>query len=119
MATSRPGNRIAFGIRTAWLPPVEKILPTAEGLRILYLYKYIHGCTSTSEFRCADSSPVRGRTGRTRAGKSARSRVRELDRDVLAARLARRAPAAVVRGAQRAIDRADVMVGALPGVAIT
>jgi len=42
--------------------------------------------------------------------------VRELDREVLAARIGRRAPAAVVARAQRAIDRADVMIAALPGV---
>lgn len=46
-------------------------------------------------------------------------RVRELDRGVLAARLGKRAPHAVLRGAQRAIDRADVMIGSLPGVAIS
>jgi hypothetical protein len=44
--------------------------------------------------------------------------VRELDRGVLAAKLGRRAPAAVVGRAQRAVDRADVMIGALPGVAV-
>jgi hypothetical protein len=42
--------------------------------------------------------------------------VRELDRDVTALRLNRRAPALVLKRAQRAIDRADVMIGALPGV---
>ena len=42
--------------------------------------------------------------------------VRELDREVLAARLGRRAPAALVGRAQRAIDRADVLVGDLSGV---
>ncbi|HEY1553295.1 MAG TPA: hypothetical protein VGF94_00605 [Kofleriaceae bacterium] len=44
------------------------------------------------------------------------SAVRQLDRGVLAARLGRRAPAGVVAKAQRAVDRADVFVGALPGV---
>lgn len=42
--------------------------------------------------------------------------VRELDRELVAARLGRRAPATVVGRAQRAIDRADVMVGALTAV---
>lgn len=39
--------------------------------------------------------------------------VRELDRSVTAARLNKLAPARVVARAQRAIDRADVMIGAL------
>jgi hypothetical protein len=39
--------------------------------------------------------------------------VRELDRSVTAARINRRAPARILARAQRAIDRADVMIGAL------
>lgn len=39
--------------------------------------------------------------------------VREIDRSVTAARINRLAPARVLSKAQRAIDRADVMVGAL------
>jgi hypothetical protein len=39
--------------------------------------------------------------------------VRELDRSVTAVRINRLAPARVVARAQRAIDRADVMIGAL------
>jgi hypothetical protein len=35
---------------------------------------------------------------------------------VRALRINRRAPAGVLAKAQRAIDRADVMIGALPGV---
>lgn len=42
--------------------------------------------------------------------------VREVDRTVTAARLNRMAPARLIAKAQRAIDRADVMIGALPGV---
>lgn len=45
--------------------------------------------------------------------------VRQLERGVLAARLGRRAPAKLVARAQRAVDRADVMIGDLPGVAFT
>lgn len=45
--------------------------------------------------------------------------VRQLDRAVQAARIRRLAPAAVVARAQRAVDRADVLVGALPGVVST
>ena len=39
--------------------------------------------------------------------------IREIDRAVTAAGRARRAPTELVRRAQRAIDRADVLVGAL------
>jgi hypothetical protein len=39
--------------------------------------------------------------------------IREIDRAVAAARQARRAPAELLRRAQRAVDRADVLVGAL------
>lgn len=42
--------------------------------------------------------------------------VREMDRSVAAHRVNRRAPRGVLDRAQRAIDRADVMIGALPGV---
>jgi hypothetical protein len=42
--------------------------------------------------------------------------VREIDRSVQVARMRRLAPAAVVAKAQRAIDRADVLIAALPGV---
>jgi hypothetical protein len=42
--------------------------------------------------------------------------VREIDRTVTAARIGRRAPARLLARAQRAIDRADVMISALPGV---
>jgi hypothetical protein len=42
--------------------------------------------------------------------------IREIDRVVTAARYGKRAPSDLVRRAQRAIDRADVLVGALlPG----
>ncbi len=45
--------------------------------------------------------------------------VRELDRGITAARLGRRASARLLARAQRAIDRADVMISALPGVLTT
>jgi len=42
--------------------------------------------------------------------------VRELDRSISAHRVNRRAPRQILERAQRAVDRADVMIGALPGV---
>ena len=57
-----------------------------------------------------------GSRARTQAHHRAWTAVRELDRAVTAARLNRLAPARVIAKAQRAIDRADVMISALPGV---
>src|SRR5260221_9515074 len=57
-----------------------------------------------------------GSASRVRAHHRAWITVRELDRAVCALRINRRAPARVLARAQRAIDRADVMIGALPGV---
>jgi hypothetical protein len=42
--------------------------------------------------------------------------VRELERGIIAARIARRAPAQLLARAQRAVDRADILVGDLAGV---
>lgn len=42
--------------------------------------------------------------------------VREIDRAIIAARINRRAPAKLLKRAQRAIDRVDVLISTLPGV---
>lgn len=57
-----------------------------------------------------------GSIERRRAHHRAWVGVRELDRAVTAARLGHKAPARLVARAQRAVDRADVMISALPGV---
>jgi len=57
-----------------------------------------------------------GSRARNEAHHRAWTAVRELDRCLTAARIHRRAPAKVLARAQRAIDRADVMISALPGV---
>jgi hypothetical protein len=57
-----------------------------------------------------------GSRARTDAHHRAWTTVRDLDRAVTAARINRRAPAKVLARAQRAIDRADVEIAALPGV---
>ncbi len=54
-----------------------------------------------------------GSADRTRAHRRAWVAVREIDRAIVQARTRRLAPAAVVTRAQRAIDRADVLIGAL------
>lgn len=51
--------------------------------------------------------------GRVEAHQRAWIGIREIDRAVAAARQGRRAPGDLLRRAQRAIDRADVLVGAL------
>jgi hypothetical protein len=61
------------------------------------------------------SSPD-GSLERRRAHHRAWVSVRELDRAVTAARLTRKAPSRLVARAQRAVDRADVFISALPGV---
>lgn len=45
--------------------------------------------------------------------------IRDLDRGISAVRVNRKAPAKLVARAQRAIDRADVFISALPGVLTT
>ena len=57
-----------------------------------------------------------GSPSRIKAHHRAWVTVRELDRNVTAVRINRGAPAKVLAKAQRAIDRADVMISALPGV---
>jgi predicted nucleic acid-binding protein len=58
-----------------------------------------------------------GSPGRRAAHHRAWIGVRELERGVIAARIGRRAPARLVAKAQRAIDRADVWIGDLAGIA--
>jgi hypothetical protein len=57
-----------------------------------------------------------GSRERRQAHHRAWSSVREIDRHLTAARFGRRVPAKLVARAQRAIDRADVLISALPGV---
>lgn len=57
-----------------------------------------------------------GSRARVEAHCRAWTSVREIDRSLTAARFQRRVPAKVVARAQRAIDRADVLISALPGV---
>ncbi|HEY3802426.1 MAG TPA: hypothetical protein VGL61_07450 [Kofleriaceae bacterium] len=57
-----------------------------------------------------------GSTTRAGAHRRAWTAVRELERSLLAIRINRKAPMKMLARAQRAIDRADVMISALPGV---
>src|SRR4051812_30627948 len=51
-----------------------------------------------------------GSRARHEAHRRAWTAVREIDRQVIAARMQRRAPAKLLKRAQRAIDRADVLI---------
>lgn len=53
---------------------------------------------------------------RARAHRRAWATIRQLERGIIAVRLAKKAPARLVARARRAIDRADVLVSTLPGV---
>lgn len=44
--------------------------------------------------------------------------VRELDRSLTAIRISKRVSVKLIKQAQRAIDRADIFIGALPGVSV-
>jgi hypothetical protein len=57
-----------------------------------------------------------GSRARFDAHRRAWTAVREIDRTLIAARMHRRAPAKLLKRAQRAIDRADVLISSLPGV---
>ena len=57
-----------------------------------------------------------GTPAREHAHRRAWISMRQIDRAVTAARIHRRAPKRLLAKAQRAIDRADVMISALPGV---
>jgi hypothetical protein len=72
--------------------------------------------TACGDLAIGFASPP-GSAARVRAHHRAWILVREVDRTIRAARIRRLAPAAIVGRAQRAIDRADVMIGSLPGVA--
>src|SRR5512146_2223359 len=76
-----------------------------------------HELVSALAIACSDladgfASPPDSRR-RVQAHHRAWIQIREIDRAVAAAGRARQAPTEIVKRAQRAIDRADVLVGAL------
>ena len=70
---------------------------------------------AAGDLACGFAAPA-GSTTRHAAHYRAWKTVRELERSLLAIRLNRKAPVKMLARAQRAIDRADVMISALPGV---
>lgn len=104
-------------------PALRAILDAAPPLAELARVTGDRHLLGTLTLACGDlvhgfASPA-GSPARRSAHHRAWTAVRQLERGVLAARLGRRAPATVVAKAQRAVDRADVMIGGLPGVAFT
>ena len=79
-----------------------------------------HELVSSLAIVCGDlaqgfaSAP--GTVARHQAHRRAWTSIRHIDRAVTAARINRLAPKQLLAKAQRAIDRADVMISALPGV---
>jgi hypothetical protein len=117
---ARPARKHPFLHEPSLRAILEAAPPVAELARAIrdpgeLLCQLVLAC---GELVSGFGSPA-GSIARHRAHHRAWAGVRQLDRLLLAARLGRRAPAAVMGKAQRAIDRADVIVGALPGVAIT
>jgi len=100
IAAASPIAELAFRVRTK-----DKVPTDATGL------------VSALAIACGDladgfASPPDSRRRRM-AHQRAWSAVREIDRTVVACARQKLAPADVVKRAQRAIDRADVLVGAL------
>ena len=69
---------------------------------------------------CADLAQGFAAPQETRVRRDAHRRawtaVREIERGIIAARIGRQAPMKLLKRAQRAIDRVDVLVSTLPGV---
>ena len=76
---------------------------------------FSHLALAAGELVCGFRAPI-GTPQRAGAHHRAWVTVREMDRLITAHRVNRRAPRAVLERARRAVDRADVMIGALPGV---
>jgi hypothetical protein len=114
MAPAMTRHKHPFLDQPALRAVIEAAPPLAELARATHdagelLSRLVLACGElVSGFAAPEGSPAR-----RQAHHRAWAGVRELDRDLVAVRLGRRAPAAVVQKAQRAIDRADVLVGAL------
>ena len=100
----------SFRAVIAAAPPVAELAHVAGETELVGQLAIACGDLATGFAAPPDSA------SRVRAHHRAWITMRDLDRTVAALRLNRRAPARVLAKAQRAIDRADVMIGALPGV---
>lgn len=102
----------AFRAVIAAAPPIAELARTLEP----------HGehLISALALACGDLASgfaaAPGTVTRVQAHHRAWATVRDLDRAVTGARIGRRAPARLIAKVQRAIDRADVLISALPGV---
>jgi hypothetical protein len=97
----------SFRALIAAAPPVAE-LATRIAHREIVRALAIACCDLADGFAAPEDSPRR-----LTAHQRAWGHVRIIDRAITEAAYARRAPAAIVQRAQRAIDRADVLVGAL------
>jgi hypothetical protein len=98
-------------------PSFRAVIDAAPALAELAMRIAKRDLLSSLAIACSDlgegfASPPDSRQ-RVEAHHRAWLNIREIDRAVAEAARARRAPSEVVRRAQRAIDRADVLVGAL------
>jgi hypothetical protein len=98
-------------------PSFRAVIAAAPPLAALAAELETGELVGTLAIACGDlaegfASPPESRR-RVQAHHRAWVAVREIDRVVSAARQRRLAPAAIVKRAQRAIDRADVLIGAL------
>ncbi|HET9623195.1 MAG TPA: hypothetical protein VFP84_17600 [Kofleriaceae bacterium] len=100
-------HHAAFRALIAAAPPVAE-LATRIAHRELVRSLAIACCDLADGFAAPPDSPRR-----LDAHQRAWVLVRTIDRAITEAAYTRRAPAEIVRRAQRAIDRADVLVGAL------
>ncbi len=98
-------------------PSFRAVIAAAPSIAELATSLGASGLVGTLALACGDladgfAAPPESRR-RLAAHQRAWIAVREVDRVVAAARRSSRAPAALVKKAQRAIDRADVLIGAL------
>jgi hypothetical protein len=90
-------------------PPLAELASRLADHRLVGSLAY--ACSDLADGFAAPPDSRRRQTSHHRAWTT----VREIDRVIAAASRERLAPAKLVRKAQRAIDRADVMIGALLG----
>lgn len=100
---------------------VDVALPLAELARELsdgrneLMRRLAMACGDLAHGFAAPTDSIERRAAHHRAWTA----IRDLDRGITAVRVNRKAPAKLVARAQRAIDRADVFISALPGVLST
>lgn len=103
----------SFRAVIAAAPPVAELANAMRGSEAMVSWL----ATACGDLAQGFAAPP-GSRSRVQAHHRAWVAVREIDRTVRLAQMRRLAPAKIVAKAQRAIDRADVMIAALPGVVL-